>query len=230
MLRKALAVVGVLVLLAVPLVGRWLYYYQGRYQPSQVPHPDLASVKVPTPELPTFVDQPASPTAEAGAIVVDMAHDNRFSMAELNVLQSRLAARGRQLEPVAAAEELAGRLRYAQALVIISPGTSLTADEIQLIRTFVDKGGRLLLVADPTRYGVLSDDYGNYVGMDSDATHLNEGVRCAYGPCLDNPRWRTAADPWRQAVLCRDRQLRRSQRSRLGAVSSGQVRSCPDRG
>jgi hypothetical protein len=174
MLRKALAVVGVLVLLAVPLVGRWLYYYQGRYQSSQVPHPDLASVEAPTPELPTFVDQPSSPTAAAGAIVVDLVHDNRFSMAELNVLQSRLAARGRQLEPVAAAEELAGRLRYAQALVIISPGTSLTADEMQLIGTFVDKGGRLLLVADPTRYGVLLDDYGNYVGMDSDATHLND--------------------------------------------------------
>ena len=92
MLKKALAVVGVLILLAVPLVGRWLYHYQGRYQPSQVPHPDLASVKAPTPELSAFVDQPASSTAEAGAIVVDLAHDNRVSMAELNVLQARLAS------------------------------------------------------------------------------------------------------------------------------------------
>ncbi len=74
---------------------------------------------------------------------------------------------------VEAAEDLAGRLRYAQALVIISPGASFTATEVQTIQAFVDKGGRLLLVGDPTRFGVLMDEYGDYAGLDSDATHLN---------------------------------------------------------
>jgi len=37
----------------------------------------------------------------------------------------------------------------------------------------VDKGGRLLLVGDPPAYGILTDGWGDYAGLDSDATHLN---------------------------------------------------------
>jgi hypothetical protein len=180
MQKKIVIAAGVLILLivlvALPLVGRWLYYYDGRYQPSPIPRPDLAQVAAPTPEMPAFTDQPALPSDAdqgLGAIVVDRAHDNRFATAELNVLQARLAARDQRLELVEAAEDLAGRLRYAQALVIISPGESFTATEVQTIQAFVDKGGRLLLVGDPTRYGVLMDEWGEYAGLDSDATHLN---------------------------------------------------------
>ncbi len=180
-MRKKILIAGgvfllLVVLLAVPLIARWLYYYDGRYQPGPVPRPDLARVAAPTPELPFFTDRPALPSDTAqvpGAIVVDRAHDNRFTTAELNVLQARLAARGRQLELAEDAQDLVGRLRYAQALAIISPGVSFTATEVQAIQTFVDKGGRLLLVGDPTRYGILTDDYGDYAGLDSDATHLN---------------------------------------------------------
>ena len=180
MLKKILIAAGVLLLLAVlvavPLVARWLYYHDGFYRPGPVPRPDLARVAAPTPEMPRFADQPALPsdtTQALGAIVIDRAHDNRFTIEELNVLQARLAARGQRLEPVEDAEELAGRLRYAQALVIISPGASFTAAEVQTIQTFVDKGGRLLLVGDPTRFGILTDEWGDYAGLDSDATHLN---------------------------------------------------------
>jgi len=126
--------------------------------------------------MPLFTDQPAVPSDAVrapGAIAVDWAHDNRVTTAELSVLQARLAARDQRLELVEAAEELPGRLRYAQALVIISPGKSFTATEIRTIQTFVDKGGRLLLVGDPTRFGILMDEWGEYAGLDSDATHLN---------------------------------------------------------
>jgi len=180
MLKKILIAAGVLLLLAVlvavPLVSRWLYYYDGRYQPGPVPRPDLARVSAPTPEMPAFADQPVlsgDATQAAGTVVVDRAHDNRFTTAELNVLQARLAARGQSLELVESAESLAGSLSYAQALMIICPGASYTATEVQAIQAFVDKGGRLLLVGDPTRYGVLMDEYGDYAGLDSDATHLN---------------------------------------------------------
>jgi hypothetical protein len=180
MQKKILIVAGVLLLLAVlvalPLAGRWLYYYDGRYQPGPVPRPDLASVAAPTPEMPPFADQSVLPSGAdqvLGTIVVDRAHDNRLTTEELNVLQARLAARGRRLEMVEAAEDLTGRLRYAQALVIISPGESFTDTEVQTIQNFVDKGGRLLLVGDPTRYGILTDEWGDYAGLDSDATYLN---------------------------------------------------------
>jgi len=126
MQKKILIVAGVLLLLAVlvalPLAGRWLYYYDGRYQPGPVPRPDLASVAAPTPEMPPFADQSVLPSGAdqvLGTIVVDRAHDNRLTTEELNVLQARLAARGRRLEMVEAAEDLAGGRRDPPARGVI---------------------------------------------------------------------------------------------------------------
>lgn len=174
MLKKVLIAIAVVLLIAVPLVGRGLYYYEEWPRARQVPRPDLGSIQSKLPDMPAFADQPAASGTAPGVVVVDRAHDNRFDMSELNVLQARLAARGQRLETADTSEDLLARLRSARALVLISPGTSLSAAEIQAIMTFLDKGGRLLLVGDPTRYGILLDDYGDYAGLDSDATHLND--------------------------------------------------------
>jgi hypothetical protein len=112
--------------------------------------------------------------ATPGTILIDLAHGNRVKMAELNVLQARLSARGQRLEPVTQAGDLASQLRYARALIIISPGVDWTPDEIQQVQRFVDKGGRLLLVTDPTRFEVIYDEWDVYVGLDHDAPHLND--------------------------------------------------------
>lgn len=171
-MRKIFAVVLVLVLLILPLAFRQLYFYQGQAEERDIPRPDLAAIKVPTPEMLPFADRFAASTP--GAILVDMAHRNRFVMSELGVLQARLAARGQWIEMVKQADDLAEQLRYAQALVIVSPGKNFTLDEIQLVKAFVDKGGRLLLVTDPTNFDVLLDDYGYLLGLSSDADHIND--------------------------------------------------------
>lgn len=172
MWKKVLAAVVMLILLAVPLVARRSYYYEGTYAQREIPRPDLAAVEAPTPEMASFQDRYVAPTP--GTILVDRAHRNRFAMSELNVLQARLAARGQRFELAQTTRDLAERLRYARALVIIAPGEELTTDEIQLIRSFVDKGGRLLLVTDPTRFDVRFDDYGYVLGLDSDVDYIND--------------------------------------------------------
>jgi hypothetical protein len=174
-LRKILLAVLGLLLLAVPLAIRWLYFYEGQYKPGPVPRPDLAQVRVPTGEIAPFVD--TQPRSDPGTVLVDLSHTNRVEMAELSVLQARLAARGQRLEPVQDSEEgseLADKLRYAKALVVVSPGTTWRLDEIQMVQDFVDKGGRLLLVADPTRFDVVVDEEGAFVGLDSDVIHVND--------------------------------------------------------
>ncbi len=162
----------VLLLLIAPSVGRWLYFFEGRYQPGPVPRPDLSAIRAPTPEFRSFNDQLM--VSAPGVVLVDRAHDNRFDMAELSVLQVRLTARRQRLEPVVTSEDLAEQLREARALIIISPGKGWTFSEIQQVQEFVDKGGRLLLVTDPTRFEVILDEFGEYVGLDHDVTHLND--------------------------------------------------------
>ena len=172
MLRKIAIVLLALGLLIVPFAARWLYHYEGRYQPGQVPRPDLDQVNRPESESVSFVDQYVA--RPAGVVLVDMAHGNHVEMAELNVLQARLAARSQRLEPVAETVDLAARLRQARALVVISPGLDWMPDEVRIVQEFVEKGGRLLLVTDPSRFGILYDEWGNYLGIDPDTAHANK--------------------------------------------------------
>ncbi|HSR35288.1 MAG TPA: hypothetical protein VLY63_32355, partial [Anaerolineae bacterium] len=71
-------------------------------------------------------------------------------------------------------DDLAHQLKNAQSLVIISPGKDWGPDEIQQVQRFVDKGGRLLLVTDPTRFVVIYDEWDTFVGLDHDAPHIND--------------------------------------------------------
>lgn len=171
MLKKLFLIVLALVLLVLPLAVRRLYFYQGQYEPGPVNRPNLDEIKAHAPQLEPFEDHYT--TSTRGSILVDQAHSNRVDMAELSVLQARLSMRGQQLEPVHTSDELAGQLRHAKALIVISPGEDWTADEIQQVSEFVDKGGRLLLVTDPTRYGVAYDEW-DAAYLDDDVDHLND--------------------------------------------------------
>jgi hypothetical protein len=172
MLKKALIVLLALVLLIAPLLVRWFYYYEGRYVPDEVPRPDLTKIDEPLPETQPFADLEVSESF--GTVLVDLAHGNHVQMAELNVLQARLAARGQRLLPVFDIEDLERQLRHAQALAIISPAYDWMPDEIQLVQRFVEKGGRLLLVTDPSRFDVIYDEWGYYLGLDTDVSHVND--------------------------------------------------------
>jgi hypothetical protein len=178
MRKKVLAVALMLILLALPLAVRWFYFYKDGFEEREIPRPDLAAIEVPTPEMSPFVDRYTGPAP--GTVLVDMAHRNRFEMSELNVLQARLSARGQQVELVKTTQSLAERLRYAKALIVVSPGKDFAPSEIRLLKTFVDKGGRLLLVTDPTRFDVRFDYYGNVLGLDSDVDSIN-GLAAQFG-------------------------------------------------
>jgi hypothetical protein len=172
MLKKAIIILLALVLLIAPLVLRWFYYYEGQYAPEEAARPDLTKIDERLPETRPFTDLEVSESR--GSVLVDFVHGNHVQMAELDVLQARLAARGHTLQPVYDAEDLEKQLHHAQALAIISPGVDWTPDQIQLVEGFVDKGGRLLLVTDPSRFEVSYDEWGYFIGLDSDVPHIND--------------------------------------------------------
>lgn len=171
MLKKVALGFLALALLILPSVGRWLYFYRGGYEPQAVPRPDLASIEAPLPEAGTFADDYTVLTP--GTILVDLAHDNRVQVQELSALQARLTARNQRLQPLRTASDLPALLRHARALIVISPGQDWTAGEIEQVARFVDKGGRLLLVTDPSRFDYLYDEWDYFAGLDHDVVHAN---------------------------------------------------------
>ena len=171
-MRKVFAVALMLVLFFLPLAIRYSYFYRGQAEERKVPYPDLDDIAAPIPDMEPFADHYAA--AAPGVILVDVAHENRFEMSELSVLQARLSARGQRIEPLQSASDLAEQLRYAKALVIVSPGDDWTADEIQLVESFVEKGGRLLLITDATNFDVDYDSFTGEPQFSNDAEHVND--------------------------------------------------------
>jgi len=172
--KKLVFVLIAAALLLLPLAARWLWYYDpaaGSERPA-IARPDLSQISEPALAAQAFEDQPTASTP--GTILVDLAHENRMQMSELSVLQARLAARGQRLEPLADAAKLGDGLRHARALVVVSPGTAWKTDEIEEVVAFVEKGGRLLLVTDPSRYDVLYDEWGDFSALDADVAYIND--------------------------------------------------------
>jgi hypothetical protein len=172
--KLVILLIAAVMLLFLPLAARWLYFYDPAADGERPPvaRPDLSQVAEPALAPQAFEDR-STPTTP-GAVVVDLAHDNRVQMAELSVLRARLAARGQRLETLSDVGKLGDSLRYARALVVVSPGTAWKADEIERVLKFVEKGGRLLLITDPARYEVFYDEWGMFSALDSDVAHIND--------------------------------------------------------
>ncbi len=146
-------------------------YYNGVYQPPKWPIPSLDDAVQPIYQTRAFVD---TPLAKKGLLVIDNAHWNSFEENELSVFVSRVGARGFSISYTGAAsgsreDELEDKLRQAQAYAVVLPWRAFSDREVQIVKNFVNKGGRLLLVGDATRsnkLNSLSQAFG--ISMESD--------------------------------------------------------------
>ena len=92
-------------------------------------------------------------------LLVDGSHRNDFTREEITILVSRVADRGYSIEFVGAptalgslrGREMEERLRQADSFAVINPKGSFINAEVDIVERFVGKGGKLLLLADPTR-------------------------------------------------------------------------------
>ena len=106
------------------------------------------------------------PLIQHGMFLVDGTHGNDFAQEEIATLISRVVGRGYSVEVIgdpgffggfrtmserSRLELLEEKLRLAGSMAVILPDEPFTRAEVDLVEKFVDKGGRLLLVADPTR-------------------------------------------------------------------------------
>ena len=149
---KRLRVWIALGLLMLPIVARTAWFYRGVYQrQTPVPTPDYASLTMPVPPLATAQPEKASAPVTGKVVALDQAHDNLFGVTEIEALAGAATGLGARLEIVTYESSLTDTLKYASAYMVIAPSLSFTPEEIQQVRRFVERGGRLLVLADPTR-------------------------------------------------------------------------------
>ena len=174
-------------------------FYRGAYEAPETADLRFEEIITPLSAYTIFTEQPE---VRSGLLVIDGAHSNDFTQAEVVSLLSSLANRGITVDFMGQSNRFGGfqrvgpserfamlesKLRQAGSLAVIAPGEAYTKEERGLVRRFVDKGGRLLLIGDPTRsqeMNSLAEEFGLnfqpgflYNQVDYDLNHRNIYVR-----------------------------------------------------
>jgi len=170
--RIAIVLAGILVV----VLGRGFFYYSGFYSPPPSEIPSYEHIVAPLAPSTEFSDVYEK---GEGIILIDLSHDNDFDIEELNVLTSRLISRGLTTEIFSPEDDLKKELlgeeaeegegegededgdekegdleeelQVADVYIIVCPQAEFSKEERETVDEFVNNGGKLLLIADPTR-------------------------------------------------------------------------------
>ena len=160
MIRRLVFFIGLPVVTGlIAFFAAYFVFYRGGYEPPpavEVPLPGVATSGVPA------IDEAGVTTSrvQRGLVLVDALHGTQYRRDELQALQTRIAARGydvaffdvSRLSPgVGQSAALESSLRGATSYVVLFPVDSYPAPDAAAVERFVDKGGKLLLVGEPTR-------------------------------------------------------------------------------
>jgi signal peptide peptidase SppA len=82
-------------------------------------------------------------------VLIDYSHENAFQLDDINFLLSKIVEKGYSVRY--GKENISKMLNDSKALIIISPRKDYSDGEIKAIRNFVEKGGKVLVICDPSR-------------------------------------------------------------------------------
>ena len=166
-------IVIVLIAILVVFLGRGLFFYSGFYSAPPSEMPSYEHIVIPAASSSDFYDvyEPGE-----GSILFDLSHNNAFDIEELDVLMSRLIARGLSIDFLSEEDNLKekllgikeeeeegdeeegdeeeasdGEIETADAYIIVCPQEEFSTKERETVDQFISNGGKLLLIADPTR-------------------------------------------------------------------------------
>ena len=174
--RIAILLTGIIVV----VLGRGVFYYSGFYSPPLSEMPKYEHIVIPPAPSAEFSD---NFTQREGTVLIDLAHDNNFDIEELNVLTLRLISQGLTIDFFKAGDDLGKELlgeevveeeeeeevvveeevELPDAFIVVCPQAEFSKKERETVDEFVNDGGKLLLIADPTRrdkMNSLSLDFG----------------------------------------------------------------------
>ena len=160
MIIKLLGSLGLLLIFGVIAFGAgYFFFYRGGYDPPPSANVTFQQLSPPAVPMGPYVEHPASRTT-GGLFLVDAIHKNAFTEREIAMLRSRVANRGYDVEFVGNFDtvdepdrllQLEVKLRRADSFLVILPRVEYSEAEANLVERFVMKGGKLLLISDPTR-------------------------------------------------------------------------------
>lgn len=134
------------------------------------------------------------PRDDPGVVLVDISHGNRMSQAEIKPLLQAITDAGYQVDLLEGGDDFDRSLSRADAFVVIDPSVGYDDEEVDRVEDFVERGGRLLLVGEPTtlqlatfalfqrvnrltplstRFGLEFGEGHLYNMADNDGNHLN---------------------------------------------------------
>ena len=165
MTTRLLASVGILIVCAGIAFGAgYVFFNASDYQApvtDEFVFPDSTNRDLPA----SSALEVAATAPSDGLLVVDAVHRNSYRTTEISTLLSKVSDRGMRVEYAGdfrttdAAKRLAAledKLRRADAFLVILARDAYTIEEVNLVDSFVRKGGKLLLVADPTRIHLMN--------------------------------------------------------------------------
>ena len=135
-------------LLLLPFAARGLWFYRGVYRPPALPDLEALQISLPQAEYEPVAD---TPTQGNGRVAIDLTHSNNLQIDDLTPLRDRLTARGLEVIPLTDVALFASTLRGATALLEIAPVYPFDSSERSAVQSFVEDGGKLLIIGDPTR-------------------------------------------------------------------------------
>ena len=151
-------------------LGAFFNFYRGSYAPPPSPTIPFERIAVPSSNFIPFAEVPP---IRKGTLLVDAAHNNEFTKEEITVFLSRVADRGYTIEFIGGEPNpfgdgfrsvslsarrvlLRDKLRRADSFTVILPEDPYHQSEADIVEGFVKKGGKLLLIGDPTRPSKLN--------------------------------------------------------------------------
>lgn len=98
-----------------------------------------------------------------GTILIDLSHKNDLWLSEIGTLLSELVKQGLKVRFIGDRSNFTTLLSFAKALMIVNPNSLYSDNEIKAIVGFVKRGGKLVLIYDPSRTYAI---YINSIAMD----------------------------------------------------------------
>ncbi|MFC6989455.1 DUF4350 domain-containing protein [Haloplanus sp. GCM10025708] len=179
--RVAVLVVTAVVVLAIAGAGATV---EPDTEPSPIPDTtEYAPSNVVPEQIPATgtISPDASAADGTGTVLIDDAHNNRFSRSDIEPLVDALVRVGYTVEFYTGGD-LAANLRDADAFLVVDPSSEFAPGDVDDVRTFTGRGGRLVMVGEPTRVAVSSGLLGTSIStQESQLTSLAS----EYGMSID---------------------------------------------
>jgi hypothetical protein len=118
---------------------------------------------------------------ERRVVLIDDSHANRFEEDDLRPLLDTLGGRHDVTFTSDNRGDLDASLAAADAYVVIDPAVPHSEEQVSEVRAFVEDGGRLVVLAEPTRVGVSGGPFGGIVDVRSRVGQLGSAFGIRFG-------------------------------------------------